>query len=231
VTELACGTKYYWRVYGAGQYGGGHSQVAEFTTGACAFTPPTDPKAEIVNSNTVKFSWERGTNNASFCVDTAKSEADLTGLTGTWMNHGCGVTGETFTSTVVPCDAKQWFRIWATGQGASGYSPIDTFTTGVCPITAPTNLDADTVDADSIHYEWTKGVDNLWSCVDTAETENDLNSLTGTWANHGCGTTAEEIVVDGLTCNTTYYWRVFSRGSGGSSAVSTVATSKTGPCP
>ena len=86
---------------------------------------------------------------------------------------------------------------------ASGYSTVGTFTTGACPITAPTNLDADTIDADSIHYEWTKGVDNLQSCVDTAETENDLNNLTGTWANHGCGTTADEVVVDGLKCNTT----------------------------
>lgn len=231
VNEIACGAKHYWRVYGAGQYGGGHSQVAEFTTTGCAFTPPTNPQAAVQGPNTVKFSWTRGTNNASFCIDTAKSESDLTGLTGTWMNHGCGVTGETFTSTVVPCDAKQWFRIWAVGQGSSGYSAIGTFTTGACPITAPTNLDADTIDADTIHYEWTKGVDNLWSCVDTAETESDLNNLTGTWKNHGCGTTDDELVVNDLKCNTTYYWRVFARGSGGSSAVSAVSTSKTAACP
>jgi hypothetical protein len=147
------------------------------------------------------------------------------------MNHGCGVTGETVTSTVVPCGAEQWFRIWAVGPGTSGYSTIGTFTTSACPITAPTNLDADTIDADSIHYEWTKGVDNIFSCVDTAETEDDLNSLSGTWANHGCGTTADELVVNDLECDTTYYWRVFTRGSGGSSAVSAVDTSKTGPCP
>jgi hypothetical protein len=231
VNEIACGAKHYWRVYGVGGGGAGYSPVAEFTSSGCDFTPPTNPEATVQGPNTVKFDWDRGTNNSSFCIDTAKSESDLTNLTGSWMNHGCGVTGETFTSTVVPCDAKQWFRIWAVGLGASGYSPVGTFTTGACPITAPTNLDADTIDADSIHYEWTKGIDNLWSCVDTAESEADLNGLTGTWANHGCGTTDDELVVDNLKCNTTYYWRVFARGSGGSSAVSQIAGSKTAACP
>ena len=45
-------------------------------------------------------------------------------------------------------------------------------------ITAPTNLDADTIEQrlDQVRVE--KGVDNLWFCVDTAESEADLNGLT-----------------------------------------------------
>jgi len=226
---LACGLKHYWRVYGAGAYGSGYTPIREFTPGNCAFSPPTDPNATVINSNTVKFEWESGTNNIFFCVDTAENEEDLKGIKGTFMNHGCGVTAETFTSSVVPCGKQQVFRIWAVGPGTNGYSPIGSFTTGVCPITAPTNLDADTIDADTVHFEWTKGVDNITHCLDWAESENDLNTLSGTFEN-ACNISGSEYTLDSLDCNTTYYWRVFARGTGGSAATSVVETAKTAQC-
>lgn len=228
---LLCGTKHYWRVYAAGPAGSGHSAISEFTTASCNFTAPTDLDATVEGPSKVKFTFDRGNDNLYICIDTAQSEDDLTGITGTFMNHGCGISGETYTSNVVPCGVTSYWRVWAAGTNTTGYSAIESFTTPACPFTAPTNLDADTIDGDTIHYEWTKGVDNLWSCVDTAESESDLDSLSGTWANHGCGTTADELTVNGLDCGTTYYWRVFARGSGGSSGSSVVETSETAACP
>jgi hypothetical protein len=213
------------------------SQTLSFTTPKCVnFSNPSNPAAEVLGPNSVKFSWTKGQNNLWFCVDTAQSESDLTGYKGTFQNFGCLTTSDNFTSDAVPCGKKQWFRIYAVGPGGtSGYSSINTYTTPDCVnFTVPTDLDADLISGNKVRFEWEGGSDNLWFCVETAKDHNDLMATSNTWETWGCGTTTESLEVPivasgasgGLVCNTTYYWRVFARGTftNGASASQQVQT-------
>jgi hypothetical protein len=230
---------HYFRIWAAGFNVSGYTAIHSFTTAPCDFSPPDDPTSKVLGPNTVQFSWDRGSNNSFFCVDTADTEYDLTHLTDTWANHGCRVTGTTFTANDIACGKKQYWRVWAAGTGATGYSSIATFITPACTnFTPPTDLTS-TIAGGKVRFEWDAGRDNLWFCVDTAKTQDDLNHLTGSWQNWGCGTTKDFVEVPlidpgesgGLVCPQKYYWRVFARGTS-TSGTSVVESIETGPtCP
>lgn len=89
-------------------------------------------------------------------------------------------------------------------------SPSPTPPPGPAPIGAPTGLSATSVLRTTANIGWTPGQSNIWFCVDTARSVNELLTLSGSWRNHHCGTTSNLVTVTGLNCGTQYFYLVYS---------------------
>ena len=206
------------------------SDVLTFTTQSCAgaFTPPHNIDADVF-SDYVRVSWDRGNGNLFFCVDTAFSQADLVGVKGSWHNWGCGTTAESLNLTDLACDRQHYFRVWAAGNGTSGYSDVGSFVSQDCNFTPPSNPDASVRTDGSVRITWTNGNDNLFSCIDLALNQQDLLETEDTWFNAACGTTGNAVVLENLTCGTTYYYRIWAT-SPSQSGYSPIDSFQTLPC-
>jgi hypothetical protein len=216
--SLPCGVTVYWRVWAAGPFTSGHSAIDSFTGDPCTFSVPKNPKATAISSTSLKFEWERGLDNAWFCVDAAKSQSDLVNFTGTWKNYGCGTTATVVDVQGLECGTTYYWRVFAQGVTGAGHSQIVTSSTPACVnFTVPHDLDTSDVTQTGVMLEWERGANNVWFCVDMAESQSDLLNFTGTWKNFGCGQTSTGLQLPAATleCDTTYYWRVFTQGLSG----------------
>lgn len=229
--NLACGSNHYYRVWAQGTGTSGYSSIETFTSQPCAFSPPSDPRTQVLSSDDVRFRWDRGTNNFWFCLDIALTQDDLVDLDGSWTNAACGTTGTQVELSGVTCGATHYWRVWAAGPGTSGYSSIATFTTEPCDFEAPNNLNEDFIAQTAVELSWNEQDPAIWFCVDMAESQSDLLNFTGTWDNHDCGGTDEEAAVTGLTCATEYFWRVFAfaGNASGHSSIASFTTEACGP--
>jgi hypothetical protein len=132
-TDLACDTHYYWRVYAWGVAADGHSAHSEVTTPACdSFSPPTHLSTTNVGKTSVQFHWTRGNDNVWFCVDTARSLADLMNFQGSWKSHGCGTTITTITATSLSCGTEYYWRVFAWSGAVGGHSVVRQVETDPC---------------------------------------------------------------------------------------------------
>jgi hypothetical protein len=204
------------------------SETIAFRTISC-FTPPTNVGVYNLSPSSARFVWNRGVDNHWFCLDTARSANDLLSFAGSWGNHGCGMSQTILDVQGLQCGADYYWRVYSVGNGGSGHSQATSFRTADCPFTPAHNLRAKGLSGDSIRFDWSRGVNNTWFCVDTATRLSDLHGFAGSWKNFGCGTTATTVTASGLNCNTLYYWRVYAVGGQGS-AHSEVAMIKTASC-
>lgn len=192
------------------------SSTLQFTTINCGggdFTAPHSISA-TTHSNGVQVSWQRGSNNLFFCVDTAFSRGELENRTGSWRNWGCGTTGTTLNLTNLACGREHVFRVWGAGNNTSGHSEIRSFQSQPCNFSAPTGPQDSVLSSTSVRLSWTAGANNFFYCVDLARSEGDLHGTRGSWFNTACGTTSTVVDVTGLECDTTYWWRTWAAGPG-----------------
>lgn len=235
ITGLACGTNYVARVWAAGSFTSGYTNIVSFRTHDCpvSFTPPSNLRSQVLGPTAVRLAWDRGDDNHWFCVDLATSRSDLLNFSGSFFNRACGITSTVVEIHNLACDTTYFWRVFAVGTYSAGHSPVASFTTGACPapsFTPPTNLTSTAITQTSATLSWTRGTDNQWFCVDLAKSEDDLRNMGATWFNRGCGTTGTSLNVTGLDCGTTYYWRVFAVGTV-THGYSRIATFTTAACP
>jgi len=196
------------------------SSTLAFTTMSCtggggsggsSVSPPSNLQAAALSATSARFQWVPGNNNFFFCLDFARSVSDLLSLQGSWRNSGCGNTGNSHVVSNMTCGATYYARVW-TAAGGGLYSARTQVTTFPCTsaISAPTNLQVVFETMTTARLDWAPGLDNRWFCVDTAKSRSDLLSYSGTWRNHACWTSASQVTVGGLTCDTLYYWRVYA---------------------
>jgi hypothetical protein len=226
--SLRPGTIHYARV---NTWAGGWltSDTIVFTTIACTgnFTAPTDPQTSMVTGNSARFTWQRGSGNQWFCVDTALTEADLVGFKGTWWAHGCGTTTTSLDVTGLGCGQQHVWRVYAQGAFVGGHSSIGTFTTAACNFTPPTNAQATVLSKTSLRFTWDKGTDNNYYCADWALSQADLLGLNNSWRN-GCAG-SPPIDATSLACGTQYFWRIWTLGTQ-TTAYTEVQTTTTAAC-
>jgi hypothetical protein len=238
VSGLQCGSTYFARVWGwkvAGGFQGGYTQVVQFNTQACPqiFTPPTSLTVSNITATSARLAWTPGAGNDFFCVDVAKNVNDLIGQFGSFRNYACGTTATSLTVNDLTCGTRYFSRVWAWRPFvAGGYSPIVEFTTAACPVTfsPPTDVEITGIDQTSAVVSWEPGVGNLFSCVDVAETRNDLQTFSGTFRNFGCGTTGTEVELSELDCDTDYFVRVYSWRPDVGAAYSEIVRFETAAC-
>ena len=211
LVSLQPGTKYYVRVVTSTASGALISDTLQFTASCdvAAFTAPTNLQAAAASNGTVRFSWTKGQNNQWFCVDTARNLADLNSRTGTWRNY-CRTDSTSMTVTSLRCGATYVWTVYAWNGALNAKSAPVTVKTPDCVIGKPTDLSYKQTSNDVVRLSWTAGQNNKWFCVDVAESEKDLNALTGTWENFGCWQTKTTLDLTELECGKVYYFNVYA---------------------
>jgi hypothetical protein len=175
VTNLACSTTYYTRVWTPAG-GGLYSPLRTVTTQSCAsaISPPTNLAVVFETKTTARLDWEPGKDNRWFCVDTARSQADLTGLKGSWRNHGCWTTSSQLTVTGLSCESMYYWRVYAWNSITNAHSAVSTFRTDDCDsdlVKAPIeDVDVDKVGAD-YHVSIVVGKENVCQSFASYEAE------------------------------------------------------------
>ena len=210
--NLACERVHFYRVWAAGNGVSGYSEIDTFVSQECDFSPPTNPRTSVLSDNTIRFRWDRGSDNHFFCIDLALSQGDLTSFSGTWSNAGCGTTGTVADVSGLQCGTQYFYRIWAAGTSTSGYTSIATVMTPACDFEPPEDLVADVQGDSHVIFTWDEQDPALWFCVDAATSQSDLLNFEGSWRNFDCGGTDEmaEVMNDFFDCGDTYFWRVYA---------------------
>ena len=173
-------------------------------------TPPGHLQGAAVSETAARLQWMAGTGNLWYCLDVAATSDDLTDLTGTWFNSGCGMTGTSHLVKGLQCSSTYYARVFAWTADGGMYSPplrVD-MTECATMITAPVNLKPLFSTAHSVRLAWDAGANNNWYCVEMAEDPSEVMTYGPTWRSYGCGNTDMELTLGGLSCETIYYWRV-----------------------
>ena len=199
------------------------------TPPACALPAgPTALSATPISSGRIDLAW---TDNAA--DETGyRIERSPNGSTN-WSEVGATPpNAESYSDTGLSCGVTYHYRVRAYRAGDSqysAYSNVAQTTTINCPPAGPSDLNATAVSASQIDLAWT---DNA-ADESAYRLERSPNGSTE-WseiANLPANSTAYNNT--GLTCGTTYYYRVraYRAGDGLYSAYSNVANATTGPCP
>ena len=238
---LTCGLTYYFRVSARGDgspysttFGTATSPVSR-DTGTCPTAPaPTGLEAAASTATGISLSWTAVTDAAAYKMEQRE------GSTGPWTEVSSTITSTSHDVTGLTCNTTYYFRVSANGDG-SPYSA--TFgspstgsvsrDTGVCPTTAPapTGLGVSSSTATSVTLTWDAVTDAAAYKLERSD------SSTGPWTEVSSTITSTSHDVTGLTCNTTYYFRVSANGDGspysatfGSPSTGSVSRD-TGVCP
>ena len=240
-TNLRPNTLYYSRVSTWGGIEFIKSDTYAFNTIACSSSPaatgsfsslPSDLQDTTLSATSVRLSWLAGLNNNWYCVDIARTEAELLGMYGSWSNHGCGSSATVLDVGGLACGTKYYWRVYASGPGGSGHSKSESVETSDCVFSPPSNPRAELDKSGVVEFDWDRGSDNLSFCIDIAASPNDLLTFSGSFRNVICGLEDSEIDL-GIGCGAVVYWRVYAVGSyaGGHSPIATASTSVCGFSP
>jgi hypothetical protein len=154
VSGLACGTNYFARVWTPAG-GGLYSSIGTVQTYSCAnaISPPAGLKTIFITNTKARLDWNAGKDNRWFCIDTARSRADLLSFGNSWRNHACGTTFTQATISGLRCDTLYFWRVYTWNPIANAHSEISTFTTDDCD-TKQVKAPIEDVDVDRVNGEY-----------------------------------------------------------------------------
>lgn len=160
-------------------------------------------------TNETGYSLERSTTNESSYAEIASLPANTT----------------TYTNTGLTANTKYYYRLTALNAtvGNSAYSASANGTTLPLPPAAPTTLTTTVLSHSQIKLNW----------VDASSNESEFVIMRSLVSNQDfveIATTLPNVTTftnDGLSEATTYYYKVFARNTGGSSAMTSVAQGTT----
>jgi len=131
MANFPCGQVIYFRVYGHSPYGNfdGHSPVQLVQAPACNysygnFSPPANVQIVYLGGPRLRFQWDRGNDNDSYCIDVARNHDDLDNYRGSFRNYGCGNHDNHWDVNDMPCGQDFYYRVYSKGHdNHDGYSP------------------------------------------------------------------------------------------------------------
>ncbi len=191
-------------------------------------SPPAAPSglnAVAISKTRIDLSW---TDNSSD-EDGFKIERSPNGTSGWTQIATVGANVTSYNNTGLTCDTGYYYRVRAyNGNSNSGYSNTANETTTTCPPpNAPSGLNASAISQTQIDLSWT---DNS-SDEDGFKIERSPNG-TSSWTQ--IATVGANVIShsdsDGLSCGTTYYYRVRAYGENGNSGYSNIDSAKTHGC-
>jgi carboxypeptidase T len=223
-TGLTCGSSYYYRVraYNAGGESD-YSNVANAATVVCAPAAPSGLTATPVSQTRIDLAWTDNSDNESgFQVERSPDGTTWTPVYTTTANV------MVYNDTGLTCGTTYSYRVRAHNAGGeSDYSNVANAATVVCAPAAPSSLTATPVSQTRIDLAWTDNSDN----ESGFQIERSLDGSTWIWT--PVYTTTANVTVyndTGLTCGTTYYYRVRAHSAGGDSGYGSVANAMTIVC-
>lgn len=222
VSVLQPTTQYHWRVRGLnGGFTGPYSASRNFITGinspsAPSLVSPADNATEI--SITPTLIWTKPATATSYRLQIG-TESTFAG--------GIAIDDSTVTDTVTTTAAlvyntRYFWRVAAKNSGGySAYSAVRRFITRLATpppptLLSPANGAPDQPVSPSLTWNASEGASGYWIQVDTD------NQFAAPFILDDSTVTATSRTVSGLAHSTTYYWRVHSKNTGGSSAPSEV---------
>ncbi len=154
VSSLACGTKYFARVWTSAA-GGLYSSIVTVETLSCAraISAPTGLAVVFATRSTARLDWDAGTDNRWFCIDTAKSRAELLNFGGNWHNHACWSTSTQITIGGLACETTYYWRVFVWNPITRIHSDVSTFRTASCETTL-VEAPIEAVDVDKVGGEY-----------------------------------------------------------------------------
>lgn len=232
VNGLSSGTTYYWRVRASNDGGTGPwSGTWSFTTSAAAPPPPSPPATPTLSTpangatdlpTTVSLTWNAVTEASSYTLQVSTSSTFVS-----FVVNQTGLGTTSYTLSNLSNSTTYYWRVSATNAGGvSSWSTVWVFSTAPAAPTAPT-LNSPVNGATNISTNPTV----RWNASSGAAFYELQVSTSSTFDNHAVdqpNLTTTSHSATGLRENTTYFWRVRARNSGGTSAWSPVWNFRTG---
>lgn len=215
VYGLDCNATYQFRVSARGKgntysytYGSPSTSVSQ-KTGLCIVPAPTGLRVTASDDESVSLSWSAVANAAAYRVEYRKSGST------SWTIDGYVYSGTSRKVDGLDCPNTSYdFRVRARGDGKSysfTYSPPSTSvsrSTSQCRAPAPTGLKVTGSDHESVSLTWNAVTDAGAYRVEY------LKSGSTKWIIDGYVYSGTSHTVDGLEDDTTYFFRVRTRGDG-----------------
>lgn len=218
-SNLTCGTSYRYRVK---SYNGNGTSAASaektLTTQSCIY-PPSDLTATTLSGTQIRLNWtDTNTSEIGYRVERAPQGSS------SWSAIGTTATNATsYTDTTATCSSTYQYRVIGL-DSTSESTPSSTVTvsSGLC---APGSLSSAAISMQRIRLTWS----DTNSLEGGYRVERSLNASTWTQLSDlpANSTQFEEA---GLTCGTTYYYRVTAIGSGLVSSTPAQVTRATRTC-
>ena len=229
-TSLTAGTQYYYRVRANNAAG---TSVNSNTTTITLIPPdPVAAAASAVATTSFSANWNASLSATGYYLDVATNNTFTTMVAG-WTNVSVGNVLTYAVSTNLSAGTNYYYRVRAeNATGLSGNSGTITLLTAP---DVPTALAASGVTVSSFQSNWNAvaGVSGYYLDVSTTTTFDAGTFVTG-FENLDVGNVTSYSVSSNLTAGTTYYYRVRSYNSGGTSGNSnkiTVVTLPGNPIP
>lgn len=221
-TGLTCGSSYSYRV--RARNGDGYSAyTSQAGDTACLVVPPTNLTATAsTTAVSITLNWtDTNTNETGYQIERSIHNA------ATWSAiASVGANAVTFTnSSSILCATAYDYRVRAyQGTDYSGYSSVVTATTLICPPLTPTGFTATAVSQSRINLSWTDPSND----PRYQESGYDIQRAVGAGGYSMLVTIPAGTLTysnTGLTCGTSYSYRIQTFNAGGTSSWATVTTS------
>ncbi len=223
IMELAANTTYYYRV--SAYNDGGTSDYSNTITVTTLLNPPDPPAAPLPNDATditqtsFTANWETTTNATGFLLDVSNDDVFSNPL---FQNMDLSNT-TSYKVTDLTAATTYYYRIRAYNSGGtSDYSGTITVTTLHDPPEAPLANDATQIMQTSFVANWESSERATGYNLDVATDDAFTTFVTG-YENYDVSGSLS-CSVNGLTLNTTYYYRVRAYNDGGESGNSNSIT-------
>ncbi len=183
---------------------------------------PANLKLQVVSATQIDLTWkDNASNETGFRV-----ERSLNG-TGNWTNVtglGKDVTG--YSDKSLQAETKYYYRVYANNsKGNSEYSNVAsaiTLAAGNIPA-GPGNLVLTVMSTSEIKLNWNDNSDNEIGF----KVEISLNGVSGWYTQASLAENSTTTVIEGLSPDTRYYFRVLAYNSYGNSSYSNIAEATT----
>ena len=220
ITGLACNTNYYYRIRASNACGtSGNSSAVNVTTSADMPGAPTANAASGIKQTSFDANWTHSANATTYYLDLA-TNSGFTSFVAGYNNLEVG-NDTTYNITGLTCNTPYYYRVRA-GNTCGTSNNSNSISSTTASLIAPVANAATAIGVSTFYANWSASAEATAYFLDVATDIGFLSFVNGyNNLNVGINTTYK---VSGLSCNTTYYYRVRANNSCGTTSNSDSVT-------